>query len=739
MILLILAKSKPNKETLMEHTENTLKVFKSIKFNYPDIPKLCNVPNFWEYLFYTLFFHDFGKAATGFQNILETDDFWNYRHEILSASFVICLKEEVPEIYRKAIALGIITHHKDILTLREKYQTRTSEGERVYLEKLDELKDNFDELNSYLDLIPQLSEKYLGFSLKTPSKLSFEELENVYKTTVLPYFLDAEDGEFNELHGILGIFLKGFTNACDFLASGGTYEILSGIKDLQVIYNFESLRKTQEISSRTEGSTFLIAPTGSGKTESSLLWANNNQNEHSTKRIFYFLPYTASINAMYKRLVKDFKDDSLVGLLHGKASYFLYKSFEDLTYNEAKDKVKFIKNLTNKIYRPYKVLTPFQIIKYFFGVKGFEMGLSELANSLIILDEIHAYDARTTALFLEILKILKKEYGAHIFIMSATLPSFLLNIFKEELQINNLISFDSDELDDFTRHKVNILDGCIEDYLESILKDIKDNKKVLVVCNTVKKSQYVLNWFKNQDLDNIALLHGKFILKDREAIEQNLTDLNLLVGTQAIEVSLDVSYDVLYTEPAPLDALIQRFGRVNRVGWKEGILKPVNIFSLGSDNDKYIYNSNIVEKTLDVLKNESILYESKIQGLLDAVYGEGYDKKDQKIFNQVKTNFSLYYNTLVPFINQKDSENLFSNLFNSYEVVPIKFRSVYLDKISNKEYFEAMAYNLSLTVNQFLRLKNEDDVEFVEGTFFINCKYDSQLGLLIDEEESNIY
>lgn len=737
MILLILAKSNPD-ETLMEHTENTLKVFKSIKFNYPNIPKLCDVPNFWEYLFYTLFFHDFGKAATGFQDSLNKDSFWNYRHEILSACFVACLKDEVPEIYRKAIALGIITHHKDVHILRERYQTKSSEGERVYLEKLNELKTNFDELISYLDLVSDFSEKYLGYSLKVPNKLSFNDLENVYKTTVLPYFLDAEDEEYNELHSILGIFLKGFTNACDYLASGGNYNILSGINDLKQIYNFESLRKIQEISSKTKGSTFLIAPTGSGKTEASLLWTNYNQNENSTKRVFYFLPYTASINAMYKRLVKDFNNESLVGLLHGKSSYFLYKSFEDLNYNEAKIKVKNVKGLTNKIYRPYKALTPFQIIKYFFGVKGFEMGLSELANSLIILDEIHAYDAYTAALFLEILKILKNDFGASIFIMSATLPSFLLNIFKNELNIDNLISFDNNELDNFTRHEVNILDGCIEDYLDYILLDIKNNKKVLVVCNTVKKSQYVFNWFKSKGLENISLLHSKFILKDRESIEKNLSELDLLVGTQAIEVSLDISYDVLYTEPAPLDALIQRFGRVNRVGWKDNIIKPVNVFSLGSNKDKHIYNMDIVEKTLNVLRDESILFESKIQKLLDDVYSDGYDKTDQKIFDTVKNTFCSYYNSLVPFINQKDSENLFSKLFDSYEVVPQKFKNDYLNRIKNREYFEAMSYNLSLTVKQFNKLRNEDNVEYVEDTFFINCKYDSKLGLLIDEEEDNI-
>ena len=79
--------AKPD-ESLIQHTENTLKVLKSIKNSYPEVPEICDVPNFWNHLFYSIFFHDFGKAATGFQNQLKCGDSWHYRHEILSASFI---------------------------------------------------------------------------------------------------------------------------------------------------------------------------------------------------------------------------------------------------------------------------------------------------------------------------------------------------------------------------------------------------------------------------------------------------------------------------------------------------------------------------------------------------------------------------------------------------------------------------------------------------------------------------
>ena len=462
-----------------------------------------------------------------------------------------------------------------------------------------------------------------------------------------------------------------------------------------------------------------------------MLWADYNQNEDFSKRIFYLLPYTASINAMYNRLVKDLGNEDLVGLSHGKASYFIYKSLTD----DSEKTVREIQNLTKKIYRPYKILTPFQIIKYFFKIKGFEMGLSELSEGLIIIDEIHAYDPRVTALLLESLKFLKNKLGSDIFIMSATLPSFLKNMFSEELSIDNIISLDNAELDTFTRHKVNIIDGPADNYLEMILHDISDGKKVLVVCNTVEKSQNIFKWFRRKGIENSALLHGKFILKDREKIEQKLDDLDLLIGTQAIEVSLDIDYDVLYSEPAPFDALIQRFGRVNRRGWQEGLIKPVNVFTHGSDSDKYIYDLNIVNSTLDILKDIDILYESKVQEILDTIYGEGYTGKNQELFDSVQNSFSNILDDFVPFLDSPKS--LFYKLFDSYEVIPIKFRDEYREKVENKEFYEAMGYCLSISDRQFYKLYKDSNISIDDNNYFVNIVYDEELGLILSEEESN--
>lgn len=729
--------AKPD-ETILEHTENALKVFKSIKKAYENVPELCGIDDFWEHLFYSIFFHDFGKGATGFQEMLKDDTHklrWKYRHEMLSAGFVSAL--DYDDFYKKAIGIAIITHHKDINKLREQYNTFPStNGKKMYQKKLEELEPNFKELLSYFELIEKWSEEYLGYKLNNYNLItSMDELNDVYKDSVLPYYLEWEDEEYSTLHGKYGIFLKGFVNACDHLASGSKYEILDGIKDMHSIFNFE-LRKVQQEALNTHGSAFLTSPTGSGKTEASLFWSDTNQNSTKSKRVFYLLPYTASINAMYKRLQRNFGNDELVGLLHGKASYFLYKALSDdiNDYDITKKKIREIKGLSKKIYRPYKILTPFQILKAFFGTKGFEMQLSEMTNGLFILDEVHAYDAHTTSLILEILKILKNNYNAEMLIMSATLPTFIKNLFKENLGISTEIKMNKEELEKFTRHKVNVIQGNIMNSLDIINKDLNEGKRVLVVCNTVLIAQEVFEEL-SEDIDNSALLHSRFMLRDREEIEKSLDKLDLLVGTQAIEVSLDIDYDVLYSEPAPIDALIQRFGRVNRKGWTKNKIAPVNIFSEGSDNDKYIYNPEIVQKTVKSLENVDILKEELIQKLVDGIYSEGYVGKDKEEFDRVQKHFESFNRQIVPFINDGESEMEFYSLFQSYEVIPFKYKFDYLDEIDEKRYFEAMSYFLSISIGQFNKLAKENNVELDEDTYFVDARYDSKLGLMLESED----
>lgn len=769
----VLAKSSPP-VTLRQHTDDCLSVFHSVRQLFPHLPEICGEPKFFEHLFYAIYMHDLGKAASGFQTMLLGGAPWRYRHEILSAAYIDSLTT-LNKDTKRAIALAIITHHKGIAELREKFNTTSFTGKETFAQRVEELRENFQFTQDFLLDIPHYAEKYLDAPLPAPQPPeSVTGLLDAYKFVVSWYRACIDEEEFTSLHSTYGMMLRGLMIACDHLASSGREEVRAGLSQEYIEQVVLLSRSTEVAKQRPElrvfalldekrepaketlakeglypfqrrmmslkGSAFLSAPTGSGKTEASLLWAGSNQD--SGRRIFYVLPYTASINAMSKRLTNYFGEDS-VGVLHGKASYFIYTMMCERNYTpkEAAAFARDTQGLTKKIYRPLKVLTPFQILKTFFGVKGWESMLAEMAGGLFIFDEIHVYDAHVTALILEAIKRLS-QLDAKFLFLSATFPKFLREKIKAILPDIQDIYLDGNESGDkrllrTARHRVELLDGEISDYVDAIIRELNEGKRVLVVCNTVKRAQEIYSELSPK-ARSAALLHGRFILRDRERIEKKLDAVQLLVGTQAVEVSLDLDFDLLYTEPAAIDALIQRFGRVNRRNLKN--IAPVRVCRIGSEYDKYFYDQDRIARTLAVLQQEEELTELRVSELVEAVYADGYNAKEQETFDAVITAFGSIIKRLYPF-DESEDKDMFYNLIKSIEVVPSNtIESEYRKARDAKQHFEAIRYYCNLTLGQKAKLENLQRIERRtdnQGSnyWFVDARYDEALGLLIDERQ----
>lgn len=734
----VLAKKEP-KETLIQHTENLLSVFKSIRSIYPEAPQITNVPAFYEHLFYSICLHDLGKVAVGFQ---EKWSKWGYRHEILSASFTKFLPD-LDDFSKRSTALAIISHHKSLNELRERFNTTNQTGKEHFVLKRAELYTMLSFIKEYLTItIPKWSSDLFNKQITIPNyPISVEEIEDSYKYSVCWFWTITQDNERNILHSDYGIMLRGLLIACDHLASSGKKEVLNSVKEISKKLGLKSFRSFQHRIAKINSSAFLSAPTGSGKTEASLLWAEKNLG--SDKRIYYVLPYTASINAMYIRLTNSFGEE-FVSLIHSKSSYFIYNLLldkENILPSDAIVKSKEIEGLARKIYSPIKVLTPFQIIKFFFGVKGWEASLSEMIGGVFIFDEIHVYNPNTTALLLITLKKLH-DYKCKILFMSATFPKFLKEkILKIIPDLPEIKLEETDEIDKnillSPRHRVEMLDGDITNYYGYIKTELSKNKNVLVVCNTVKRAQ---ESYIALDCDNKVLLHGRFILKDRERIENSIMNNipKLLIATQVVEVSLDISFETIFTEPAPIDALIQRFGRVNRKGDK-GVV-PVRIFSVGSEKDKYFYDHERIEKTLSVLKNGLELNEKIVSNLVEEVYSNGYNKKEEQLFNNTSLAFENVVSNLTPFFESEDEDD-FYEIIKSYQVIPSgEIEQNYLDLINQKKYFEAIQCFVSISVGQGHRLSklnafSKREIRIDNKTHIyhtIDCEYSKTLGLLLD-------
>ncbi|MCF8411947.1 MAG: CRISPR-associated helicase Cas3' [Melioribacteraceae bacterium] len=373
--------------------------------------------------------------------------------------------------------------------------------------------------------------------------------------------------------------------------------------------------------------TLVVAPTGGGKTDFLL--------KRCSGRIFYTLPFQASINAMWERIKEDLKTDNPlldIRLQHATSRIVLKNNKDEQL-------------LQSLIGSSIKVLTPHQLAAIIFGTSGFESIMLDLQNCDVILDEIHTYSDFSRAMVTEIVKVLLK-LNCRIHIGTATMPSPLYNELLEllggpenvqEEQLRN------DVLKTFNRHQVYKHD-TLAITLPIIGGAIQNNEKVLVILNTVKKAQSVFKEFEKQfPTTPKMLIHSRFKRGDRVKLESKLkSEFNgdgstkfkdglkpcLVISTQVVEVSLDISFDRMITECAPIDSLIQRFGRVNRKRTKEtiGNLRPVHVIK--PEGNVLPYKLEILEKSFEQLpSNGQVLEEEKLQVIIDEVYPQ-IDKKE---------------------------------------------------------------------------------------------------------------
>jgi CRISPR-associated endonuclease/helicase Cas3 len=739
----LLAKSNPN-VSLKQHIDDALGIFEILKSSFPKIHEIIDCDDFWDLLKLSVIFHDLGKSHAEFQRLLlgKTNDWKLQRHELFSLPFVNALRNKDNEYIFYVVA----GHHKNFGTL---------------VQRLNEYGD--DDVNDFgLDLGG--TESIVSFVNEFKTKVPIDkvyallkeyhvDINRVYVFDPKPKlqeFIKQNNKEKESLINLL--LLAGAFKHCDHLASAGVKSIQNlSPNDFNYLYNSGyDLYQHQAEAETTIGNAILTAPTGSGKTETSLLWLKNQIESNGNGRVFYILPFTASINAMYERL--DEKIPNKTGLIHGKLPAFIEAKFEndDLVDDDKKKEIREqFKNLTT----PFKVVTPFQLLKNIFALKGFEKGVFEWAGGYFIFDEIHAYNPKVFAQIISLLKFATSYLGVKVFIMTATLPSYMRKELEAVIGQHSPIYASNELYNKFDRHRIIVKNGELIENIELIQSCLNDGKKVLVVCNTVKQAQNVFNYLSAK---NKVLLHSSFNANDRNAKEKELfkDDIKLLVGTQAIEVSLDIDYDVIFTEPAPLDALIQRFGRVFRK--REGIGECF-VFEGRNKMDMFIYpNEKLISRTIQILKeketvNIGVIKENELQQMIDFVYPD-WDKGDKDDFDMVNSLLDNFIeNEMKPFIYNEKQEEDFYEQFDGVKVLPAKHLAKYREHLEANNFIKAENLKVQISSRRFKALLHNDGIEvekeafesiktrkiLEQKVFVINRKYDSNLGLLFDEDESS--
>jgi CRISPR-associated endonuclease/helicase Cas3 len=693
--------------TLVEHIDDLLEICEHLKRAFPQTPFLTSEPIFWKIMYAAIVFHDLGKAHLHFQKVLlSKPNQWEFqRHELFSLPFLPMINFSVEHM--ELIERVVAGHHWTFERLRKHCRDQYADE--------DDYAEEFKKVNE--DEVLTLLSKY-GF---TEKKLSIRRPNHIFAT----YWRERTDRKVSQAQLLL--VLTGAFKHCDHLASAfvrkNDFSIIEAAQFSFLKLKVPNPYTHQELASKTSNHAILTAPTGTGKTETALFWLQKQIEERGTGAIFYILPFTASINAMWRRLREDkmgFGEHN-VGMLHGNLDAILYQFYEENGDSiDISLKIKEVKKQFQQHLMPLRVVTPFQLLKHLFGLKGFEKGIFEWTGSYFVFDEIHAYEPGTLAQILVLLKYAVHECGARVFIMTATLPTFVKDIIAETLGNPAEISATAELYAKFKRHRVKILDGQLPDCLELIknhlsekiiekngINEIERSKRILVVCNTVQRAQEVFDILKTF-ADNSVLLHGGFNGEDRAKKEALLkaNDLpQLLVGTQAIEVSLDIDYDEIFTELAPLDALLQRFGRVNRAVKKE----PCDCFIFLERNkkDRFIYPDDVCERTLAVLReiegeNEGIIDESTLQVKIDKVY-PSFSEKELREFEKVREYLTEGLLDLVPFWEDKKTEEDFYKQFDGLKALPYELRNQYNERLRNFEFIKAEMLKVSIRKNEYAR------------------------------------
>lgn len=624
-----IAKSNPE-ETIQQHTDKLLKNLELIMSIYP------NLSINWQLLRVASLYHDLGKMNLKFQSKIRGEKKYSdeIAHNLLSLAFLDKneLKKQFSEQEIKILAHAIAYHHE-----RGDYEAPNYKDE---VEALKVEAENFVYDKVKITTIKKISSRYFSN-------------DRIYGNS--EFFLDY-------------VKIKGLLNRLDYAASADIdVEIKNDflcekLKDLE--YNWNDLQRYM-IANR-EKNVVAIAQTGMGKTEAGLLWIGDNKG-------FFTLPLKTAINSIYKRITEKIvglDNKELIGLLHSDTySKYIENAADDENIDEYFNKTK-------QLSLPITVCTLDQLFDFVFRYKGFEIKLATLSYSKIVIDEVQMYSPDLLAYLIVGLSYISK-IGGKFAILTATLPGIVTDLLKEQLKNTN-VTFEQPKPfinDKLVRHSVKVIDSPINS--SYIIKKFNNNK-ILVICNTVKTAQKIYDELKNdkefsKKCMNINLFHSKFVKKDRKDKEDeivrfgnaNCKESGVWIATQVVEASLDIDFDLIFTELSDINGLFQRMGRCyrNRVWDKDGY--NCYVFNGGDEKCSGVgefIDEKLFEFSKEELKNlDGVITETEKQKIIEKVYSTER-LKDTDYYKEVLDNIRYVQSFKEHELDKKEVRKRFRNI-----------------------------------------------------------------------------
>lgn len=437
------------------------------------------------------------------------------------------------------------------------------------------------------------------------------------------------------------------------------------------------------------GLMIIEAPMGLGKTEAAMLAADIFARKTSAGGVFFGLPTQATANGLYPRFSSWARKEAgaeqlILKMIHGGAGF--NQEFQKLPRGTAHVDEE---NQRNSLFlhewmqgRKQGILSDFVIgtvDQAFMSVlkhRHLMLRHAGLAGKVVVIDEVHAYDAYMNVYFDQMLLWLGL-YRAPVILLSATLPikrrmqmveaylkgrnggqspemaeqdwmkssAYPSIVWTDGLEVRLAANMEGSVPEvKVSLEKREILGTGIEEekLTESLKQALADGGCAGVIVNTVNRAQAIGDYLRNHLPDcHIIVFHSRFTLADRTRRENEVlrrigktstaTERNkvIVVGTQVIEQSLDIDFDILYTELAPMDLLLQRVGRLHRhkrTDRPASLQKPTCVVMTGRNGNldpavKEIYDAYILKQTQRLLP-DSLTLPADIPNLVNQVYKE---------------------------------------------------------------------------------------------------------------------
>lgn len=658
-------------------------------------------------------FHDIGKVNPNFQlmklkvnDFKENEAYVNTHHSFLSSMFYMdyCRKlvydekneDEIVNLLAEFILYNgyiIARHHSELGSLTEFTKLinldddtyfsklkRIINNEDIYSVKIDFIKSDIEDMFRNLNKVDKDAEKVGKRSIKQGVYLSIY-IRWLYSLLVASdYYATSEfmnEADFSENTDLNDIdkWDSVYENT-DLLKNIRQYqqerypisnEELNTVTDINILRSEIFCEVEEKIKANTDENIFYLeAPTGSGKSNTAINASFKlMQHDKRLQKIFYIYPFNTLVEQNLETLEKVFADNEDI-----KQNIAVINSItpikvleKDLNDNEEKDVYQ--KALLDRQFLNYPMIlsTHVSLFNIIFGNRQSDvLAFYQLANSVIVLDEIQSYKNKIWAEIICYLKELAKMFNIKIIIMSATLPDldilsrfqaqavdllenssrfFAVDCFKNRVKLNyDLLKVDKDSiLDELKTH--------LKQYLKS-------DKKILI--EFIKKKTAHDFWVdlqENEDFKDVQIeyLSGDDSIAERKRILDKVkkaTDTIILVSTQVIEAGVDIDMDIGYKNISKLDSEEQFLGRINRSCKKEGI---AYFFEVDEASD--IYKD-------DVRLSESIvLKDVNMQKILELKLFDEYYKK---VLETTMGKYSYHFDEFIKDISDLNYESISTHM-----------------------------------------------------------------------------